>query len=1010
MKKAVIFVLMVISLSFFIAGPVSALEDSEVIMSSDSIWIVAGGSSADITVSLTNSSCQISNVDFSCTNSDVYGDVSLNSATSSPFSTTFSSTKSGTAYIQAKISYTDANGTAGEITKTIAQEIDHAEPDRILNVSYSNEVTVNEVTLVIIRMADEYGNLIDSRYEDDLGLTPESVDMYCSPSDSYFYDGSDYTLNYAVAYVNSTGAAAINYRVSKTPGDNIFTFYPPNDIKYQSRTIEGVSNGEPFSIVAGVNPNNDEVPYLPADGESKFYITYYLEDEFGNPAGNRTVHISSSNINDEPFDRTSNSNGEVMISYGPSSVKGLVTLSAYSVDNESVSVDTRLMFDSTDPVDMLLTANPEVMPSHEVATEKTSSIRAKVIDEKGNPVRGEVVSFFIKSGSYPDYQTEGPSLSSDSAETDEDGQAIVYFTPGSFIKDTNSPLYNALGSANCTVGAKWNTTERDVKVEWKNYPYLSVETSVSNETVEVNKTVDVTVTLKGDGWALQPDPIDVMLSADRSGSMLEDYPDRMVDVMDAMKEFNSAMSEGRDRVGLTTFGTKGIANILGYYYYYWAGIDNIRSDDLSYIAENYPGNNRYYSDYATLDLSLTTDHSKVEDEIDNIVPLSGTPMRKSIYLAIKELVDNPNSNSKAVRAVVVLSDGDYNYYGDPLARGYGSTSRADSFGDLTHNYYRFTDIPSSRQDMTEYASANNITIYSIAFGSGLSSDGVYTLEQLAERTGGTYYAANSANINDVYREIAGDLKRDAGVNTVMDLDFSNVEINNVTVSNSPDNPALSYVYAYDESTVIGKVNSTAIVIPRYTEDDTDDWNSDRALNFDVGTIRLNETWSTTFRLKVLKGGNINLFGPDSTITFNNGSDSLSLPRTYVTAIYNLSSIGINFKDLKVSNLHVTNTGEITKVLNLEWTLYYSGEYSAEQELYYLREGDDVWIPFETMGSVQGPLVSNKTEDASLVVSDLVPGYYTIRVHAKSADTADSTAELDHPVLIGNSSASYIRIE
>ena len=35
---------------------------------------------------------------------------------------------------------------------------------------------------------------------------------------------------------------------------------------------------------------------------------------------------------------------------------------------------------------------------------------------------------------------------------------------------------------------------------------------------------------------------------------------------------------------------------------------------------------------------------------------------------------------------------------------------------------------------------------------------------------------------------------------------------------------------------------------------TDDWNDDFNLNFTIGTIRIKQTWETTFRLRVIKRG------------------------------------------------------------------------------------------------------------------------------------------------------------
>ncbi|WOF16843.1 hypothetical protein F1737_09155 [Methanoplanus sp. FWC-SCC4] len=990
-----------------LAGHAYALEDSEVNLETGSEWITAGGSPATITAVVSNASVTVSGVDFSCTEPLVYGDTGTATDSSVPYTTTFASTKSGTATIEATVRYNE-DGVDKTLTKTVTQKIDHAAPDILKSVSYKYEVTIDQVTPVIIRLEDRYGNLIDSKKEDALGGIPESVYLYSSPEDSGFWDGTGYNLNDVQVFVNNDGDAELNFKVSATAGNNVLTIVPPNDIEIEYRTVIGLANAVPERIVVGVNPHAGDPPFIPADGETKFYITYILEDTYGNPAGNRTIHISSSDPTDLPFERTSNSAGQVMITYGPRSQKGLVTLTAYSVDTPSLTVSTDLVFDSTEPVDMLLTANPEMMPASDVAPLFKSKIRAKVIDEKGNPVKNEMVNFSIIHGTYPASQVIPPSLETDFAVTDEDGQAIVNFIPGAFITDWNDPNYEKLASASCSVRAEWSTSTRTIELGWKNYPYITVETSVSPETVELGGDVDVTVRLIGDGWALQPDPIDVILSADRSGSMLKDNPDRMVSLIDALKIFNSEMAEGRDQVGITSFGVRGVADIYAYGYKYWSGYDSTSWDDSSYISSHYIGNGKWYANYATLDLPLTTDHSMVENEVDRIVPMSGTPMRGGLYLSIKEIAENARSD--AVRAVVLLSDGDYNWYGDPLARGSGYTwYHPDDYSTLTKAYYKFTDLPYDQQDMSEYANSNNVKIYSIAFGDSISSGGRYVLEQLAERTGGTYYYAPTGDdLAGIYSDIAGDLKTEAGVDTIMDLQFDNVELNNVSIPNNPLDPVLEYVYLDNVSTTIESWDKTGIVIPRNTVDDTSDWTDDLSLNFDVGTIKLNQVWETNFRLKALKPGNINIFGPGSTISFNNGTDVLTLPKTYVTAVPDLNMTGIEFTGLEVSGLHATNTGEIVDTLNLEWSLKYSGEYPVTQNLYYMKIGDNVWIPFKSMPSLTGPL--DKTETAGLSISGLPPGSYYIRVHASAPDTPDSIVETEEQLLIGEHSASYIKIE
>ena len=60
-----------------------------------------------------------------------------------------------------------------------------------------------------------------------------------------------------------------------------------------------------------------------------------------------------------------------------------------------------------------------------------------------------------------------------------------------------------MATGNCSVTATWNGTQQSVLLTWKNYPYLSAYTSVSPLMVDVNGTVNVTVKLTGDGWALR---------------------------------------------------------------------------------------------------------------------------------------------------------------------------------------------------------------------------------------------------------------------------------------------------------------------------------------------------------------------------------------------------------------------------------------------------------------------------------------------------------------------------
>ena len=1002
-------------------GDTSDLHDSDG-------WLVAGsGVSSTICVNYVGSgSPDIHFVEFTSVEKDVYGDVAVAYTTDMPYETRFSAAKNtaGNAPIQVHINYT-SDGTGYDYYRTICQPIDHGMPMSVRNIMFDSEVILNEVMDITMVLEDAYGNTVTDCYEKATRGTPEAVTFSTTPyAGSGFYDGIGFDADSVSVPVGADGSVVASFKTGTEAGPKYLLHLVPDAALSDTwLTITALADGEPYEIMVSVDPNTDTPPYAPADGETKFYLTYYLFDRYGNPSGNQTVHFNDSVIGDE-FTQRTNSDGQIMFTFGPFDSVGTYNIHAEALGNSSVTIDQVLRFTNTSPQDMVLTANPQSMPSAEVADGFTASLRAKVIDENGNGVPGEAVQFaIIPPDSWLDVHVSDPYLDGTigvteaTATTNVDGVAIMNFTPGQFIRDPGNELYNETASESCRVRATWGAVSRNIDMEWKNFPYLRVETAVEPETVEVGDPVEVTIRLIGDGWALYPDPIDVMLCVDRSGSMLKDNPDRMVSLMDALKIFNADMTEGRDAVGMTSFGVKGTANIFRYNYDYWAGSDRSSSDDTSYIGTHYCGNGKSYSDYATLDLALSTNRDEVENNIDDLVPMSGTPMRGGLYLAIKQIIQNGRDN--AVQAVILLSDGDYNYYGDPLARGRGySYYHPDDFGTGTYNYYRFADLMD--QNLSVYASNNNVTIYSIAFGNGLSSAGVTTLQTLAESTGGTYYHAPAGDdLAAIYRDIAGVLKTEAGVNTEMAVLFKNIELNNVSQINDPDDPILVYEYESGVSTLVKSWNASGSqdlpnIVGPMTLDQTDDWDENQALDFDsteIGTIHLGQTWQAVFNLNISKAGNINIFGKGSSIFFNDGADSVNLPKTYITAVDNMTATGINFSDLQAYDLVCVETegGDVIKnFLTMEWSLNYTGGETATQSLYYQNIANGMWVNFDEL-PVTGP-VGGLDFSRQLYVGDLPSGEYKLRVRAMAPDAPDSIVETPYTIVIGQSGQYFIRLE
>ena len=196
---------------------------------------------------------------------------------------------------------------------------------------------------------------------------------------------------------------------------------------------------------------------------------------------------------------------------------------------------TEVEFTSTEPVKMVGSASPQTMASRDRNPDVVSVLRAKVMDIKGNPVDGEKVTFTIdtesinvgESDSDGDPYLGGVVGQNEIKTITTDGSATVHFHPGSFAKPEAGEAASAKG--NVTVRAKWGDVESPIELTWVNYPYLSVETFVSDDKISVNSTDEhttnmtyVTIRVKGDGYAMEPDPIDAVLVIDRSGSMAWD--------------------------------------------------------------------------------------------------------------------------------------------------------------------------------------------------------------------------------------------------------------------------------------------------------------------------------------------------------------------------------------------------------------------------------------------------------------------------------------------------------
>jgi hypothetical protein len=874
-------------------------------------------------------------------------------------------TKSGNADIRANVSYLSVPGVYNFTT----QKIDHDKAHFAI-FSHPLEGNVGANVPFNISFTDYYGNPIDQIINSGQQHTI-NLHVHGPTPDNCSFVGYGHDIISRSLDTNGTVSGMV--KLSDGAGPNSITMDPFEEILTPvPRIITGIST-EPFYIEQIFNP--DSPAQVSADGASKFSIIYTLFDKFRNPVSQQEVWVNTSIAGEEQKFK-SDTQGQIIITYGPRVTIGEINITAKAVSNNTVTKSKMVEFLSTAATTMVLTANPEHMPSRDVDSLITSDITATVMDVMGNPVENETVTFSLGAVGYPSGPVnETLPLSSLIAplivKTDENGHAKVQFIPGSFSKNSTDLNYDSTATETRTIIALWNTTSKNILVTWKNYPYLSVKTSVNPQTIAVNDTVDVTISLKADGSKLQPLPIDAVLCTDRSGSMLYDNPDRMYEVREAGKVFVDQMNVSRDYLGLVTFGWSGAISSPGINVGLQGQRNNIYSTPVT------------YSDWATLDRNLSNGFPAVKTSLDKIVPDGYTSMRLAIYKSVKEL-SSSRGRPGSVKAIILLSDGDYNYYGDPLARGTGSTNSASwyytSYGnkDLNPDYYQFSDV--SNQNMSVYAKNNGIKIYSIAFADSVSAGGRKTLRTLAESavladgSNGSYYEASATNIESVYKAIAIDLGNLSGVNTTMQTDFSHVNVTGVSI---PGAQVYDYVYNSTASTKI-----TWQDVPKVTNvtNQTNDW-ADQKLNFTIGTMKLGQTWEATFRLKVKRSGSIDVFGPGSALYFNNGAETLTLPHTFLSVVPDLNVTGFGLQTIAVSSTCPVQVQQ-TFILPITWTTTYIGPPNTiSDEVLYISESG-AHVPFYH-GSYPVSGDSILTRSAQFDMRTVPPGNYSIQVISKS---------------------------
>jgi hypothetical protein len=288
--------------------------------------------------------------------------------------------------------------------------------------------------------------------------------------------------------------------------------------------------------------------------------------------------------------------------------------------------------------------------------------------------------------------------------------------------------------------------------------------------------------------------------------------------------------------------------------------------------------------------------------------------------------------------------------------------------------------------MSVYAKNNNIRIYTIGFAANVNDfdpQAITAMQVMANATGGFYsYAPDGATLSQIYTKIAGDLKNDAGVNTTMLVDFQDVNVTGVSV---PGAQVYDYIYNSTASTKIKWQNGVTNVTNQSAQ-----WAANHQLNFNIGTIKVGQTWEGTFRLKVKQSGSIDVFGADSLVSFNGGNSTLTLPHTFLTVVPSLNATGFELQQIDVTSSCPAQV-QNSPIVPITWSVTYTGGETDIHEVASYIGSDGAHVPFYYGGyHVMGDTTT--TRSTQFDMRTVPPGSYAIEVRSYTTDNTAATSQ------------------
>lgn len=263
--------------------------------------------------------------------------------------------------------------------------------------------------------------------------------------------GNSPISNTAVSFVSANGNTFTPATGALTNSSGQVTFTVTGS-KAGNDTLTASALGATSSSVINVSVN--ELSFsAPASGAvvkfgSTQPITVVLQDNNGNPQSGKIISLTadrgtltSGATSGSAVSATTGANGSatVIFTSDGSQGSGGVTVTATAPDGTSVPLVFSLI--AVTPASISIQANPTT-----IGTSSSSTVQALVLDAKNNPVPNVKVDFIISADS-----SGGGSLSTGTAFTNTQGQAIVLYQSGPGSSAANGVAINATVDSNTAI-------------------------------------------------------------------------------------------------------------------------------------------------------------------------------------------------------------------------------------------------------------------------------------------------------------------------------------------------------------------------------------------------------------------------------------------------------------------------------------------------------------------------------------------------------------------------------